>query len=173
MLFLERLLFCFHVGVCFLSFLNKLVGPPLSYIGLQIVWFGLEKSRKVHTYVVNRACFLLWPMLCHVMLDIVLALCLVIFAVAWHVIKNWDCLMFLERIMRCFSILKHGIVIFSFDALFGLTWRMLTPCYDYPKSPYPLWSFSFQLVVSIYALINNVLSLCMIMAIIALLVCRS
>ena len=38
------------VFVCFglLSFLNKLVGPPLSYIGLQIVWFGLEKSRKVH-----------------------------------------------------------------------------------------------------------------------------
>ena len=30
------------------SFLNKLVGPPLSYIGFQIVWFGLEKSRKVH-----------------------------------------------------------------------------------------------------------------------------
>ena len=41
----------------FLSFLNKLVGPPLSYIGLQIVWFGLEKSRKVHTYVVKRARF--------------------------------------------------------------------------------------------------------------------
>lgn len=34
--------------LCFLSLLNKLVGPPLSYIGLQIVWFGLEKSRKVH-----------------------------------------------------------------------------------------------------------------------------
>ena len=32
----------------FLSLLNKLVGPPLSYIGFQIVWFGLEKSRKVH-----------------------------------------------------------------------------------------------------------------------------
>ena len=31
----------------FLSFLNKLVGPPLSYIGVQIVWFGLEKSRKL------------------------------------------------------------------------------------------------------------------------------
>ena len=31
-----------------LSFLNKLVGPPLSCIGFQIVWFGLEKSRKVH-----------------------------------------------------------------------------------------------------------------------------
>ena len=31
-----------------LSLLNKLVRPPLSYIGLQIVWFGLEKSRKAH-----------------------------------------------------------------------------------------------------------------------------
>ena len=69
--------------------------------------------------------------------------------------------------MRCFSILKHSIVVFSFDALFGLTWRMPTPCNDYLKSPYlydPL---------ALYALINDVLSLCMIMAIIALLVCRS
>ena len=41
----------------FLSFMNKLVRPPLSYIGFQIVWFGLEKSRKVHAYVVKRACF--------------------------------------------------------------------------------------------------------------------
>ena len=40
-----------------LSLLNKLVGPPLSYIGFQIVWFGLEKSRKVRAYVVKRACF--------------------------------------------------------------------------------------------------------------------
>ena len=34
------------VFVCFgfLSFLNKLVGPPLSCIGFQIVWFGLEKE---------------------------------------------------------------------------------------------------------------------------------
>ena len=65
-----------------LSFLNKLVGPPLSYIDLQLVWFGLEKSRKVHAYVVKRARFLLWPMLCHAMLDFVLALCLVFFSVA-------------------------------------------------------------------------------------------
>ena len=36
----------------------------------------------------------------------------------------------------------------------------------------PLWSFSFWLVISLYALINNALSLCMIMAIIALLVGR-
>ena len=49
--------FWFFVCFCLLSLLNKLVGPPLSYIGLQIVWFGLEKSRKVHAYVVKRACF--------------------------------------------------------------------------------------------------------------------
>ena len=51
MFFLERLLFRFGFGFSLLgllSFLNKFVGPPLSYIGLQIVWFGLEKSRKVH-----------------------------------------------------------------------------------------------------------------------------
>ena len=57
MLFLERLLlrfcFCFFLLLGLLSLLNKLVGPPLSCIGFQIVWFGLEKSRKVHAYVVK------------------------------------------------------------------------------------------------------------------------
>ena len=68
-------------------------------------------------------------------------------------------------------ILKHYIVASSFDDLFGLTWRMLTPCYDYKQSHLsPWWSFSFRLVISLYALINDVLSLCMIMAAIALLV---
>ena len=37
----------------------------------------------------------------------------------------------------------------------------------------PLWSFSFWLLISLYVLIDNVLSLCMIMAIITLLVGRS
>ena len=40
--------FVFVLVFRLLSLLNKLVGPPLSYIGFQIVWFGLEKSRKVH-----------------------------------------------------------------------------------------------------------------------------
>ena len=36
------------VFIClvFLVCLNKLVGPPLSYISFQISWFGLEKHRK-------------------------------------------------------------------------------------------------------------------------------
>jgi hypothetical protein len=37
----------------------------------------------------------------------------------------------------------------------------------------PLWSFGFLFVISLYALVNNILSLCMIMAVIALLVGRS
>jgi hypothetical protein len=37
----------------------------------------------------------------------------------------------------------------------------------------PLWSFGFWLVIPLYALVNNVLSLCIIMTVIALLVGRS
>jgi hypothetical protein len=75
--------------------------------------------------------------------------------------------------MRCFIIWEHIIVVFSFDALFGLTWRMLTPCLSLTSCLKPLWSFVFWLVIPLYALVNNVLSLCMIMVIIALLVGRS
>jgi hypothetical protein len=72
-----------------------------------------------------------------------------------------------------FIIWEHIIVVFSFDTLFGLTWHMLTPCLTLTSSLKPLWSFGFWLVIPLYALVNNVLSLCMIMAIIALLVGRS
>jgi hypothetical protein len=69
-----------------------------------------------------------------------------------------------------FIIWKHIIVVFSFDALFGLTWRMLTSCLTLTSRLKPLWSFGFWLVIPLYALVNNVLSLCMIMAVIALFV---
>jgi hypothetical protein len=72
-----------------------------------------------------------------------------------------------------FIIWEHIIVVFSFDALFGLTWRMLTPCLTLTGCLNPLWSFGFWLVIPLYALVNNVLSLCMIMAVIALWVGRS
>jgi hypothetical protein len=72
-----------------------------------------------------------------------------------------------------FIIWEHIIVVFSFDALFGLTWRMLTPCLTLTSHHKPLWSFGFWLVIPLYALVNNILSLCMIMAIIALLVGHS
>jgi hypothetical protein len=72
-----------------------------------------------------------------------------------------------------FVIWEHIIVVFSFDALFGLTWRMLTTCLTLTSRHKPLWSFGFWLLIPLYASANDVLSLCMIMAVIALLVGRS
>jgi hypothetical protein len=72
-----------------------------------------------------------------------------------------------------FIIWEYIIVVFSFDALFGLTWRMLTACLTLTSRLKPLWSFGFWLVIPVYALVNNVLSLCMIMVVIVLLVGRS
>jgi hypothetical protein len=72
-----------------------------------------------------------------------------------------------------FIIREHIIVVFSFDALFGLTWRMLTTCLTLTIHHKPLWSFGFWLVIPLYASVNDVFSLCMIMAVIALLVGRS
>jgi hypothetical protein len=72
-----------------------------------------------------------------------------------------------------FIIWEYVIVVFSFDALFGLTWRMLTTCLTLTSRHKPLWSFGFWLVIPHYALVDDVLSLCMIMAVIALLVGRS
>jgi hypothetical protein len=72
-----------------------------------------------------------------------------------------------------FILYKHIFVVFSFDALFGLTWRMLTLCLTLTSRLKPLWLFVFWLVIPLYALVNNVLLLCMIMAVIAFLVGRS
>jgi hypothetical protein len=72
-----------------------------------------------------------------------------------------------------FIIWEHIIVVFSFDALFGVTWRMLTTCLTLTSRHKPLWSFGFWLVVPLYASVNDVLLLCIIMAVIALLVGRS
>jgi hypothetical protein len=79
----------------------------------------------------------------------------------------------LKKSCVVFIIWVHVIVIFSFDALFGLTWRMITTCLTLTSRYKPLWSFSFWLVIPLYASVNEVLSLCMIMAVIALLVGRS
>jgi hypothetical protein len=72
--------------------------------------------------------FRLWLRILHVMLDVDLIVCLVVFAVAWLVSNDWDCLMSLWKNHALFLLCGSIIVVFSFDALFGLTWRMLTPC---------------------------------------------
>ena len=120
----------------------------------QISWLVLETSKMFHVYSdAKGSLFRLWHRLWHVMLDVILIICLVVIAVAWLVLNIWECIMCHEIIM--FVSIKHKIVVFSFDALFGLTWHMLISCYDFkPVTLKPLWSFSFWLVISLYALIN-------------------
>jgi hypothetical protein len=109
----------------------------------------------------------------HAMLDVVLIVCLVIFAVAWLVSNDWDCLMSLWKKSCVVLILWKHLFGFLLWCLFGLTWRMLTICLTLTNCHKPLWSFSFWLLMPFYASLNDVLSLCMIMAVIALLVGRS
>jgi hypothetical protein len=74
--------------------------------------------------------------------------------------------------MRCFYYME-AFIWFSpwcfiwVDLAHAYTCLTLTSCHK------PLWSFGFWLVMPLYASFNDVLSLCMIMAIIALLVGRS
>jgi hypothetical protein len=77
--------------------------------------------------------------LLHVMFDIVLIVCLVIFFVAWLVSNDWDCLMSLWKNHALFLLYGSIYLVFSFDALFGLTWRMLTPCWLQKSVAYSLY----------------------------------
>jgi hypothetical protein len=71
----------------------------------------------------------------HAMLDVVLIVCLVIFSVAWIVSNDWDFLMSLWKNHALFLFCGSIYMVFYFDALFGLTWRMLTTCLTLKKSP--------------------------------------
>ena len=139
----------------------------------RISWLVLETSKMFHVYSdAKGSLFRLWHWLWLVMLDVIFIICLIVIVVAWLVSNSWECLMCHWKNHVLFLFYKAyycGILLWCF---IGLTWRMLISCFDYTSHLKPLWSFSFWLVISLYALINNVLSLCMIMAIIALLVGR-
>jgi hypothetical protein len=84
----------------------------------------LEKRKKFHAYSgINGSLFRLWLRLLHVMLDVILIICLVVFAVGLRLLN-----VPLKESCVVFIIWEHIIVVFYFDALFGLTWRMITPC---------------------------------------------
>ena len=119
------------VGFLYLCLISSLVFIDYYLWELfQISWLVLETSKMFHVYSdAKGSLFRLWHRLGHVMLDVILITCLVVIAVAWLVLNNWECLMCHERIM--FVSIKHKIVVFSFDALFGLTWHMLISCYDF------------------------------------------
>jgi hypothetical protein len=157
--------------------LHKGVFWPLVHVGFhqkscfKKVRMVLEKRKSfMQKSGTKRSLFRLRLRLLHVMLDVVLIVCLVIFVVAWLVSNDWDCLMSLWKNHALFLLFGSINLVFSFDALIGLTWRMLTH-FDYKISHLkPLWSFGFWLVMPLYASLNDVLSLCMIMAVTSLLV---
>jgi hypothetical protein len=179
---LLHLAFFFHLDFCsdLVISLYQGVFLPLAHVGFhqkscfKKVWMVLEKRKSfMQKSGTKRSLFRLRLRLLHVVLLVFLIVCLVVFAVAWLVSNDWDCSMSLWKNHALFLLYGSIVVVFSFDALIGLTWRMLTPCWLQNKLPKPLWSFGFWLVIPLYASLNDVLSLCMIMAVIALLVGHS
>jgi hypothetical protein len=144
-LFLElRLAFVFHLDFCsdLVISLHQGVFGPLVYVGIRQkscfkkVWMVLERRKSfMQKSGIKRSLIRLWLGLFHAMLDVVLIICLVIFAVAWLVSNDWDCLMSLWKNHALFLLCGSIYLVFSFDALFGLTWCMLTTCLTLTKSP--------------------------------------
>jgi hypothetical protein len=133
----------------------------------------LEKRKSfMQKSGIKRSLFRLRLRLLHAMLDVVLIVCLLVFAVAWFVSNDWDCLM---------SLWKSHALFYFMEALIWFSpwcfiWVDLTHAYNMywllQSRHNPLWLFGFWLVMPFYASFNDVLSLCMIMAVIAVLVGR-
>jgi hypothetical protein len=97
-----RLAFIFCLDFCsdLVISLYQGVFRPLVYVGFhqkscfKKVWMVLEKRKKFHDYSgTNESLFRLRLRLLHVMLDVVLIVCLVVFVVEWLVSNDCDCLM--------------------------------------------------------------------------------
>jgi hypothetical protein len=143
--FLElRLAFVFRLDFCsdLVISLHQGVFGPLVYVGIRQkscfkkVWMVLERRKSfMQKRGTKRSLFTLRLRLFYAMLNVVLIVCLVIFALAWLVSNDWDCLMSLWKNHALFLLCGSIYLVFSFDALFGLTWHMLTTCLTLTKSP--------------------------------------
>jgi hypothetical protein len=143
-LFLElRLAFIFCLDFCLdlVLSLHQGVFGPLVYVVIhqkscfKKVWIVLEKRKSfMQKSGTKRSLFRLRLRLLHAMLDVILIVCLVIFAVAWLVSNDWDCLMSLWKKSYIVFIIRKHLFGFLLDALFGLSWRMLTTCLTHTKS---------------------------------------
>jgi hypothetical protein len=95
------------------------------------------------------------------------------FAVAWLVSNSWDCLMSLLKNHALFLLFGSINLVFSLILYLGWIGACLQHVWLIQSCHKPLWSFSFWVLMPFFASLNDVLSLCMIMAVIALLVGRS
>jgi hypothetical protein len=119
-LFLElrsAFVFCLDFHSDLVISLHQGVFRPLVYasfhqkICLKKVWMVLEKRKSfMQKSAIQRSLFRLRLRLLHAMLDVILIVCLVIFAVAWLVSNDWDFLMSLwKKIMRYFYYMEAFI----------------------------------------------------------------
>jgi hypothetical protein len=124
-----RLAFVFRLDFCsdLIISLHQGVFRPLVYVVhqkscLKKVWMVLEKIKSFQVKSsTKRSLFRLQLRLLHAMLDVSLIVCLVVFAVAWLVSNDWDCLMSLwKKVCVVFIIWKHFIVVFSLMLYLGL-----------------------------------------------------
>jgi hypothetical protein len=134
----------------------------------------LEKRKSfMQNSGTKRSLFRLRLRIFHAMLDVVLIVWLVVFTVAWLASNDWDCLMSLWKNHALFFL--YGSIYLVFSLMLYLGW--LSACLQHvwllQSCHKPLWSFGFWLVMPFYASLNDVLSLCMIIAVIALLVGHS
>jgi hypothetical protein len=114
---LLRLAFVFRLDFCsdLVISLHKGVFRPLVYVifhqksCFKRVRMVLEKKKSfMQKSGTKRSLCRLRLRLLHIVLDIVLIVCLVIFAVAWLVSNDWDCLMSLwKKSCVVFIIWKH------------------------------------------------------------------
>jgi hypothetical protein len=128
-LFLElRLAFIFCLDLCsdLVISLRKGVFIPLVYVGFhqksyfKKVWMVLEKRKKFHAKSGRkRSLFRLRLRLLHTMLDVILIVCLVIFAIAWLVSNYWDCLMSLWKNHALFLLCGSIYLVFSLMLYLG------------------------------------------------------
>jgi hypothetical protein len=90
----------------------------------------------------KRSLYRLWPRLLHVVLDVFLIVCLVvccsITCLKWLRLRNEP----MKKSCVILIIRKHYFG-FLLDALFGLTWHMLTHVRLIQSHHKPQWSFSF------------------------------
>jgi hypothetical protein len=140
--------FCFFFDFCsdLVISLYQSAFRPLVYVGFhqkscfKKVWMVLEKKKKFHDYSgTNGSLFRLRLRLLHIMLDVVLIVWLVVFAVAWLVSNDWDCLMSLWKNHALFYYM--GACYCGF-LLWCFIWVDLAHAYnmfDSSKSPYSLY----------------------------------
>jgi hypothetical protein len=124
-LFLElRLAFVFSLDFCsdLIISLHHGVFRTLVYVGFlqkscfKKVWMVLEKRKSFHAHTgTNGSLFRLRLRLLYVMLDVILIVCLVFFAVAWLVSNDWNCLMSIWKNHALF--LLYGSMLLWFSPL--------------------------------------------------------